>query len=85
MSSIRIVVELDGGLVSNVFSPDWPDAEVCIVDYDLEGADDDDPASSTGPVDNWESVCTATRAAVEALQGGGYLTVGELKEIIDNE
>ena len=40
MSKPRVIVEVHSGLVTNVHT-NLPEAEVMIIDYDIEGIDDD--------------------------------------------
>lgn len=55
---MKIVIIMDGGLIQDVIT-DQEEAEVLIIDYDIEGADEDDlksTQSSDGTVDKaWVS------------------------------
>lgn len=39
---MRILVHIDGGIVQSVSSDSPLDAEVVVIDYDVEGADEED-------------------------------------------
>lgn len=84
---IRIVVEMKGGLIQNVFSPDWPEAQVIAIDWDaLESdasLDGNDPVSSTSRVDDYCTIHPVTKTAVDRASGGEALSVEEAQDMFD--
>lgn len=84
---MRIIIEMQGGLVQNVFCPDSPDAQYTLVDWDAldtsnVGDDDDEPMSSSGPVDDWSSADPLLTKIVFSVEAGSYMTVAQVREML---
>lgn len=68
-----IAVVLEGGLVQTIIIEAWPPAlplpGIVVVDYDTEGADDDELTAFTIGADHYEAVCHGVEPTVyESLE-----------------
>lgn len=68
-----VAVVLEGGLVQTIIIEAWPPAlplpGIVVVDYDTEGADDDELTAFTIGADHYEAVCHGVEPTVyESLE-----------------
>jgi hypothetical protein len=93
-----IAVVLEGGLVQTVILEAWPPAvplpRILVVDYDTEGADDDELTTFTIGADHYEAVCHGVEPTVyesldTALSPKALLTCdgdqpGQIEDVVEH-